>query len=115
MKKIYEALDGKQFISKLHCKNHDFYLQRLKSAVDRAFDSGVFYILKRPDKKTPIFNSNSYYKKDFSYRSHGYNIGYNYTLKFSLRKDRLNMIWIGSFDDGSYTTYIGTVYLNKLK
>lgn len=115
MKNIFEAIDGKQFDSKLICRNYEFKLEKLKEAVFKAFDANLFWEMKRPDRKTPIFNTVGFFKKNYSEKLHGFYIGYHYAIIFHLQKNKLKMIWKSSFDDGVYYKYLGTIYLDKIK
>jgi hypothetical protein len=122
MERIYKAVDGTEFKSKLDCKNHEAKLNELKNVVLNALNSGVFGVMKSPERKdVPLLDSRN---KPSDYRYNcgdgfsGFKIydryGYKIHIVFKLRGRRLKILRYAYDECETWVKYCGSVYLKKL-
>lgn len=124
MKTIHIAVDGKEFTSKLDCRNHETELYQLQALVFKAMDSGVLGIMKRRNSNNTIVEilSPLFKKEDFRFNCGNGMIGFKiydrYGFKefivFKHKGRRLKILTYAYDECESWIKYIGSVYLNKL-
>lgn len=122
MKTSYIAIDGKTFDKKCDCINHEAELHKLQALIFKAMDSGVFSVMKRKNSNNtivPILDSR-YVKNDLRFYCNfvGFKIydrfGFKEFIIFKHKGRRLKIIKYTYDECETWTTYCGSVFLNKI-
>lgn len=124
MKKIFKALDGTEFESKVECKNHDTKLKSLKIVVINALKSGIFNLMKYPEPKRelPLLDNTRTKADDYRFNCgdgfSGFKVydryGYKIFIVFKLKGRRLKILKYSYDECETWIDYVGSIFLNKL-